>query len=174
MSRVRPTPHVLLLLLLTGLPALGAAPAGDDWLGQDKAKHFAITLGLAGAGYGASAWAFDASPRARLFTGAGLALGVGLGKELYDVGRGGRFSGKDLAWDVAGAATGLALAWLIDRLLFSDTARPSAARSSTESASALMDAGSGARKSAGRWNAACCRAVTLRRPPEAADWRLLR
>ncbi|NTX33500.1 hypothetical protein HUA78_03535 [Myxococcus sp. CA033] len=104
-----------LLLLSTTTPARAAS--GDDWLGSDKPKHFAACFVLAGVGYGAGALLFEL-PEARLWTGAGLALGVGVGKELYDLGRGTRFSFKDLAWDAAGTATGLGVAWLIDRLVF--------------------------------------------------------
>lgn len=161
----RPTRQVLLLVLpalLLGRPAL-AAPSGDDWLGADKAKHFGVTLGLAGVGYGGGALLFD-SPRARLLSGAGLAMGVGLGKELYDLGRGSRFSWKDLAWDAAGTATGLALSWLIERLFFSEPPRRPAAEPATEGARALMGAGSATQRRDAAWNALCCQPVTVRLP----------
>ncbi|XXF79896.1 hypothetical protein P2318_09160 [Myxococcaceae bacterium GXIMD 01537] len=154
MRRRRPTPQVLLALLLVGPAALGAPASGDDWLGADKAKHFGATLGLAGLGYGAGALLLE-SPRARLLSGAALGMGVGLGKELYDLGRGGRFSWKDLTWDAIGTATGLLVSWTLDRLLFHDSAPVRPARRATGAAGGLMGAGSGPRVPCAVWNASC-------------------
>lgn len=154
------TCQVLLLVLLAATSAR-AAP-GDDWLGQDKARHFGVTLVLGGGGYGAGALVFE-STQARLLTGAALGLGVGLGKELYDSGRATGFSGKDLAWDAVGTATGLALAWLIDTLFFADGGKLRA-HPSTKQPSALMGAGSPAGGLLADWNAPFGRAVTLRLP----------
>ncbi|HYO51223.1 hypothetical protein [Archangium sp.] len=111
---------VLCLSLLAPLSARGEEPeipSRDDWFGQDKALHYGISVGLAGAGYAGGALLFDA-PEARWLTGAGVALGAGVAKELYDAGRGSFFSFKDLTWDVLGTATGLALSWAVDRLFF--------------------------------------------------------
>jgi putative lipoprotein len=111
---------LLCLCLLAPLSARGEEPeipSRDDWLGQDKALHFSVSAGLAGAGYAGGALLFDA-PGARWLTGAGVALGAGIGKELYDAGRGSFFSFKDLTWDVVGTATGLGLSWAVDRLFF--------------------------------------------------------
>jgi putative lipoprotein len=162
MSPLQPTWQVLLLVLLLGRPAW-AASSGDAWVSPDKAKHFGVTLGLAGLGYGGGALLFE-TPRARLLSGAGLAMGVGLGKELYDLGRGGRFSGKDLVWDALGTATGLALSWLVERLFFSEAPARPAARPAAEETGALMDAGSATRRSDAAWNALCCQTVTVRLP----------
>jgi putative lipoprotein len=111
---------LLCLSLLVPLSARGGASgpsSRDDWFSQDKFLHFGVSAGLAGAGYTSGALLFDA-PHARWLTGAGVALGVGLGKELYDAGRGSIFSWKDLSWDVLGTGTGLALSWAIERLFF--------------------------------------------------------
>ncbi|MCY1080528.1 YfiM family protein [Archangium lansingense] len=111
---------VLCLSLLAPLSARGEEveiPSRDDWFGQDKALHFSVSAGLAGAGYAGGALLFDA-PEARWLSGAGVALGAGLAKEVYDAGRGSFFSFKDLAWDVLGTATGLTLSWAVDRLFF--------------------------------------------------------
>ncbi|HEX8441718.1 hypothetical protein [Archangium sp.] len=108
------------LCLLAPLSARGEEPelpSRDDWWGQDKALHFSVSAGLAGAGYAGGALLFDA-PGARWLTGTGVALGAGIGKELYDAGRGSFFSFKDLTWDVVGTATGLGLSWAVDRLFF--------------------------------------------------------
>ncbi|WP_257455202.1 hypothetical protein [Archangium lipolyticum] len=111
---------LLCLSLLLPLSARGAEPGTtprDDWFGRDKALHYGVSVGLAGAGYAGGALLFE-EPGARWLTGAGLALGAGLGKEVYDAWRGSVFSFKDLVWDVLGTATGLALSWAIDRLFF--------------------------------------------------------
>ena len=92
-------------------------PERDDWLGRDKALHYSVSAGLAGAGYGGGALLF-AEPRVRLLTGAGVALSAGVAKELYDAARGSFFSWKDLTWDALGTASGLALSWAVDRLFF--------------------------------------------------------
>lgn len=120
---------LLCLSLLAPLSARGEVsetPSRDDWLGPDKALHFSVSAGLAGAGYAGGALLFEA-PEARWLTGAGVALGAGVAKELYDAGRGSFFSVKDLTWDVLGTATGLGLSWAVDRLFFS---RESGARTS--------------------------------------------
>ena len=112
---------VLCLSLLAPLSARGEEPeipSRDDWFGQDKALHYSVSVGLAGAGYAGGALLFDA-PEARWLSGAGVALGAGVAKELYDAGRGSFFSFKDLTWDVLGTASGLALSWAVDRLFFS-------------------------------------------------------
>jgi len=50
----------------------------------------------------------------RATVGAGFALTLGVSKELYDATGRGDASAKDLTWDVAGAAVGVALALLVD------------------------------------------------------------
>jgi uncharacterized protein YfiM (DUF2279 family) len=111
-------------VMLGATPALADAPYAslhslppDDWLGPDKALHFSISIGLAGAGYAGGALLCPEKPHVRWLTGAGVALGAGLGKEFYDLARGTRFSWPDLAWDAAGTATGLALSWAIEQIL---------------------------------------------------------
>ncbi|WP_226994221.1 hypothetical protein [Myxococcus hansupus] len=115
-----------LWLAVLSAPAARAA-SGDEWFGPDKPKHFAACFVLAGAGYGGGALLFD-EPYARWLTGAGLAMGVGVGKELYDLGRGTTFSTKDLAWDAIGTASGLAVSYAVDRLFFRGSSSPEVAR----------------------------------------------
>ena len=102
------------LALLLSTPALGQS--ADPWFGRDKALHFGLSAGLAGAGYVGGALVFE-EDWAPLASGAGLALSLGIAKELWDLSGRGTASFRDLAWDAAGTATGLLTAWAIDRLL---------------------------------------------------------
>ncbi|WNG19502.1 hypothetical protein [Cystobacter fuscus] len=120
MSRPAVLPLLLSVLLLAPLPAWSQWDESlkvDPWLSSDKAAHFVLSAGLAGAGYAGGALLF-AAPEARWLSGAGLALGVGVAKEFFDAGRGSIFSWKDLTWDVLGMATGLTLSWAVDRFFF--------------------------------------------------------
>jgi putative lipoprotein len=101
---------ILLLLLLAG-PA-----RADEWLGKDKILHFTISAGIGGAGYGLGALVTP-EPVVRLGSGFVLALGAGLAKEMHDRSSGGDPSLRDVAWDAVGAATGVLVAWLVDRLV---------------------------------------------------------
>jgi putative lipoprotein len=96
---------------------LGPTPAAakDEWLGRDKALHFSATFVLASAGYAGGA-ALSTEPVVRLGTGAMLAMGAGIAKEMSDR-SGGDPSLKDLSWDAIGTATGLVTAWLVDHFL---------------------------------------------------------
>ncbi len=58
--------------------------------------------------YGGARLRLDPGPGRRAAVGVALLLGVG--KELVDVRNGGPFSLKDLAWDAAGVALGSLLA----------------------------------------------------------------
>ena len=104
---------VALTLLVAG-SAQAADP--DPWLGTDKALHFSASAVIAMSAYGASATFLDTST-ARLAYGASASLLAGIGKELWDSSGNGNASWKDLAWDVAGVAVGLAICWVLDRLL---------------------------------------------------------
>ncbi|HSH44285.1 MAG TPA: hypothetical protein VK966_00380 [Longimicrobiales bacterium] len=92
-------------------PSLVAREA-DAWLGEDKARHmgmsFAATLFL----YGAGRAALD-HEAALPVAAAGSAL-AGVGKEVADARRGGRFSLRDLAWDAVGVGIGILLAERIE------------------------------------------------------------
>ena len=108
-------------MLVVGL-VLAVAPRAhaaepDPWFGRDKALHFGATFALAGGGYAGAALV---SPResVRAAAGAGLGLGAGIAKEVYDRYSAGDASWRDLTWDVVGTATGVLVAWLLDRYLF--------------------------------------------------------
>ncbi|MFP4624891.1 MAG: hypothetical protein ACLFRX_11975 [Gemmatimonadota bacterium] len=81
------------------------APPPDRWLAEDKLQHFTMSFAATTMAYGAAR--FGADRDTALATAAAAALGLGLAKELLDQRRGGRFSLKDLAWDVAGVALGV-------------------------------------------------------------------
>ncbi len=102
-----------LAVALTLLAGSAHAADPDPWVGPDKAFHFSASAAAAMAGYGASA-TFLETPRARLVYGASVSLAAGIGKELWDASGNGHPSWKDLAWDVAGLAVGLAICWLLD------------------------------------------------------------
>ena len=107
---------LLLALVLGWLVAASPASAQqDDWLGRDKALHFGLSVGLAAGAYAVSA-PFVEDPVTRFALGVGAGFGVGVLKEIWDATGRGTPSGRDLAWDVAGVATGAALSLLVDRL----------------------------------------------------------
>ena len=102
----------LLILALGGcaVPVARAAipvpePAADRWVAEDKAQHFAMSFAITSMTYGAARSALPPDPARG--TAAGLAILLGVGKELTDAAAGDRFSLKDLAWDAAGVALGL-------------------------------------------------------------------
>jgi putative lipoprotein len=98
--------------------AQAQAPDPDPWFGQDKALHFAVSAGIASGAYGlAGLWQPSSEPF-RLAVGGSVALAAGTAKELFDLTTGlGDPSWKDLTWDVAGTAVGLAVAWALDRFV---------------------------------------------------------
>lgn len=98
---------------------------GDDdpWLGPDKALHFSLSAGLAGASYATAMFLTDDVP-VRLALSTGVALLAGTAKELADLaGILGHPSWRDFAWDVIGTFTGAVTALLIDQLLITPLAR---------------------------------------------------
>jgi uncharacterized protein YfiM (DUF2279 family) len=113
-----PVSRAIIATLAVGL-LLGPTPASaqDQWFGHDKALHFGATFVLGGAGYAGGA-ALSPEPVVRLGSGAMLAMGAGIAKEMSDR-SGGDPSLKDLTWDALGTATGLVTAWLVDHFLLS-------------------------------------------------------
>ncbi len=106
--------HVLFTLALL-LVAVRANAQTDPWFARDKALHAAAGAAIGAGGYGVGALVFESS-RARIGTGLGLALGAGAAKEWYDRGGRGTPSWRDFAWDGVGAAAGVGVAWMIDRV----------------------------------------------------------
>lgn len=107
-------PVVLGVLVACAPPPPSALPAppGDRWIAEDKARHFAMSFAATSMTYGAARVVLEPEP-ART-TAAGVAVLLGIGKELFDVHRGGPFSFKDLAWDAAGVALGYTFVQRID------------------------------------------------------------
>jgi putative lipoprotein len=100
--------------LLAFVAASAPLPArADDWWGPDKALHFGVSAGIAGAAYGVSATVIE--PRwGRAVAGASVALAAGGIKELVDLTGAGDPSWKDFTWDVLGTAVGVGIALAID------------------------------------------------------------
>ena len=128
--RQRPASLIGLSVPLSLLVALTTALAGprvaradsagaDPWFGRDKLIHFAASGSLAVVGYANAAMLTENRP-ARIGAGAALAVGAGVGKELWDLDGHGDASWRDLSWDLIGAATGLLISvgvdWAVHRM----------------------------------------------------------
>jgi uncharacterized protein YfiM (DUF2279 family) len=83
------------------------APHRDPWLGEDKLRHFAMSFAATAFAYAGARTAVEPG-HARLAAGA-AATAAGVTKEIHDARAGGRFSLRDLTWNIAGVALGLAL-----------------------------------------------------------------
>lgn len=88
--------------LLFSLVFGGQDAPRDRWFGADKVKHFLTSAFVQGATY-ATLQAAGAEHGPALAGASAVTLSVGVGKEWLDRRRGGAFSGRDLAWDAAGA-----------------------------------------------------------------------
>lgn len=118
MLPVHPIPASLIATALCFACVPRAAVAqSDPWLGRDKALHFGASFALAGGGYAGTSL-LSPSPTVRATSGAAIALGAGIAKEVYDRYAGGHPSWRDLTWDAVGTATGVLTAWLLDRYVF--------------------------------------------------------
>ena len=82
--------------------------AMDGWFGADKLKHFFMSAFIQSMAY-SSARAAGVSHDGAFVSATAATVGFGVGREIYD-GRVKRaFSYKDLVWDGAGLAAGMAL-----------------------------------------------------------------
>lgn len=88
----------------------------DEWLGEDKALHFAASVVLSGVGYGVSSTVLE-KPWQRALAGSVFSLTVGGLKELADSLNEAVPSWQDMAWNVAGTAAGVGLSVGIDYLI---------------------------------------------------------
>ena len=80
----------------------------DDWLGEDKFKHFAMSYMITTASFGTARMATDRD--ASLTVGIAIGTAAGILKEIYDKRDKRRISIKDLMWDAAGIAAGAIVA----------------------------------------------------------------
>ena len=80
----------------------------DDWLGEDKFKHFAMSYMITAASFGTARMAADRD--ASLTAGIAIGAVAGILKEIYDKRDNRRISVKDLLWDAAGIAAGAVIA----------------------------------------------------------------
>ncbi|MGK7313593.1 MAG: hypothetical protein ACN0LA_15370 [Candidatus Longimicrobiales bacterium M2_2A_002] len=103
-----PTADVAAAYTSAATASATVASRGDRWIAEDKVRHFALSFAATSMAYGGARLGLDPGPGRR--AAAGLALLLGVGKELVDLRNGGRFSLKDLAWDAAGVALGSLLA----------------------------------------------------------------
>ena len=78
----------------------------DKWFGRDKAYHFGISAGIS-AGLAAVAENNGCNDGEAMAFAVAFTMPIGAGKELYDRNVKKTYcSGKDLAWDLAGALVG--------------------------------------------------------------------
>lgn len=102
-----PAPAFRLGLLAAALIACAgcATPRHDPWLGADKLKHFAVSAAIGAA---AAAAAQEAGAEARRARGSAVlvVLTVGAGKEFHDLAVKGRWSWRDMVWNLIGGVVG--------------------------------------------------------------------
>jgi uncharacterized protein YfiM (DUF2279 family) len=109
--------------------AANASAAESDALGPDKALHYTVSVGLTlGASLVLDVVGLDEPVVLPL--SIGFALGMGVGKELFDAVRGSSFSAADLTWDVLGIATGVLIRVLLRAIFEPEHARERASRPS--------------------------------------------
>ncbi|MCS6900333.1 MAG: hypothetical protein RMJ98_18105 [Myxococcales bacterium] len=101
----------VLAALLLVRPAV--AQQVDSWWGADKLLHFSLSAALAGFAYGGVSLTHP-DRSCRLLWGGTVAVGAGMGKEVYDLSGRGDPSWRDMTWNAIGVAAGLGVALLID------------------------------------------------------------
>jgi putative lipoprotein len=124
-------PLTFACLTASAAPARASDP--DPWFGSDKALHFTISAGIAGAGYGLTT-AFAEDRWKAWAVGGGAALAAGALKEGIDATGSGDPSWKDFTWDVIGAAVGLAVAWGVDAVVHGGKMPPMVATAGSRAA----------------------------------------
>lgn len=88
--------------------SIGGHQRGDKWLAPDKLKHFFMSAFIESASYSALR-AARVNHHDALVSAAGIAVSVGVAKEIHDSWTREGFSLRDLTWDAAGTAAGAAL-----------------------------------------------------------------
>ncbi len=87
--------------------SIGGHHSGDKWLAPDKLKHFFMSAFIESASYSALR-AVRVNHHDALVSAAGIAVSVGVAKEIHDSWTQEGFSMRDLTWDAAGTAAGAA------------------------------------------------------------------
>ena len=88
--------------------SVAAAAERDDWLGEDKFKHFAMSYMITAGSFGVARTMADRD--ASLTAGIALGAAAGILKEIYDKRDKRRISFRDLLWDAAGITAGALVA----------------------------------------------------------------
>ena len=82
----------------------------DKWLGEDKWKHFMISSFISSFTYKFFRDGFNNKKEDSILFSSGITLSLGIGKEIKDRRKPkGRFSYKDLVFDVLGTGLGIFL-----------------------------------------------------------------
>ncbi len=110
--------RIVVTALMAGLLFGAAEVRADDWLGEDKVLHWAVS-GAIGAGVHTTLWLANDEPLPlRLALSVGVSLLPGLAKEIYDSGQpGNSFSGADMLFNTLGVITGVGLALGVELLV---------------------------------------------------------
>ena len=98
----------MLFALALQLQIAIAPPHADPWFGVDKAKHFLFAAHIQSVSY-ATLRAITVRHRPAIWLASTTTVSLATLKEIRDRRRGGRFSVRDLAWGVAGAAAATAI-----------------------------------------------------------------
>lgn len=104
--------RTLIIIALLACPEW--AFAQDKWFAADKAKHFGAGAALAGGAYAVSV-PLTKRRGWRVAIGTTVGLAAAGGKELRDRRRNGYGSWRDIAWTAGGTASGVLVAWVIDK-----------------------------------------------------------
>lgn len=101
--------QILALSIAFNLVFAQAAVTRDSWFGSDKIKHFFLSAFATSVTY--SALQAAGAERRTAMTGAvGASIGLGVGRELYNLRTTKVFSFRDLTWNAIG--TGAAVTML--------------------------------------------------------------
>jgi putative lipoprotein len=114
-------------------PLSARARADDAFFGADKSLHFSISAAAA-LTCEVALNSFELPAPLHYPLALALPLGLGFAKELFDYARGGQASRADLTWDILGVATGLLVAFVLEKWLIDEAdAPPAGARAAISS-----------------------------------------
>jgi putative lipoprotein len=105
---------IALLILAAFSAALAEEKKADRWFSSDKYRHFAVSAFYSAGISIVADKHFDVEKDRALAIGFGVTFALGGAKEIKDYHtKGETASFKDLAWDIAGALTGILAAGFI-------------------------------------------------------------